>query len=74
MAFAFTLNDKSFLVSDGEIKELRERVKAKDPVVGYVVSLQDDRIKFTKVPLYSCERIKYFSGILKEFHPNFVAI
>ncbi|QKR00604.1 protein kinase [Metallosphaera tengchongensis] len=64
MSYAFAYNDKCYLFADGNLREINEKVKVKDDVIGYLVSTEKDKIKFTKVPVLDCTKSD-FSGVLK---------
>ncbi|BBL46853.1 protein kinase domain-containing protein [Metallosphaera sedula] len=74
MSYAFIRDNKVYLLSNGVLTEINERLKVKDSVVGYVVSEEGGKIRFTKVPIHDCSRLSYFSGVLRDYLKGSVAV
>lgn len=65
MSYAFVHGERRYLFHKGKFTELPDKLKVKDDTVGYLVLVEDDKVKFTKVPVYDCTKLKRFSGTLK---------
>lgn len=74
VSYAFIRDNKVYLLSNGVLTEINERLKVKDSVVGYVVSEEGGKIRFTKVPIHDCSRLSYFSGVLRDYLKGSVAV
>jgi hypothetical protein len=65
VSYAFVHGERRYLFHKGKFTELPDKLKVKDDTVGYLVLVEDDKVKFTKVPVYDCTKLKRFSGTLK---------
>lgn len=59
MQFVFVNGDKKYLFDNGVIKEYDGKIKVKDNVIGYLASIEGDKVKLTKVPVYDCSKVNF---------------
>ncbi|ARM76040.1 protein kinase domain-containing protein [Acidianus manzaensis] len=65
MQFVFVTNDNKYIYDNGILKEYNGKIKVKDNIKGYLVSIENEKVKLTKIPVYDCNKIE-FEGIFSE--------
>jgi tetratricopeptide (TPR) repeat protein/tRNA A-37 threonylcarbamoyl transferase component Bud32 len=61
--FVFTDGIKRYIFNDGKVEEYFGKLKTKDDIIGYLATIDGDKIKLSKFPIYDCSKI-IFEGKL----------
>ncbi|AWR97394.1 protein kinase [Acidianus sulfidivorans JP7] len=65
MQLVFIANDNKYIYDNGVIREYDGKIKVKDNIIGYLASIDNGKVKLTKIPVYDCKKIE-FEGIFVE--------
>ncbi len=63
MQFVFTDSNKKYIFNDGKVDEYFGKLKVKNNIIGYLASVDDNKVKISKFPIYDCSKI-IFEGKL----------
>lgn len=59
MQFVFTDGNKKYIFSDGKVEEYFGKLKTRDNVIGYLATIEGDKVKLSKFPIYDCSKIVF---------------
>lgn len=59
MQFVFVDGDKKYIYDNGVVREYDGKLKVKDNIIGYLASIEGDKVKLTKIPIYDCSKVNF---------------